>query len=103
MCGARKRWRRAPPARPATARSSGFLDLDLLRCRFGRFRNCELQDSIGHRGLDARWVDTRGQLQHAQEYAIAAPAELNVFVLLIFLDPLLYADRHGIVLDRGRD
>src|SRR3984885_9738424 len=80
-----------------------FLDLDFLRLGFGRFRNRDLQDAIRHGGLNARRIDAGRQLKHAQEYAVAALAELNVLVFRIFLDLLLAANGEGVIVNRNLD
>src|ERR1700729_2825187 len=113
ICGTRQvRREERRPARPAAAwGSSGglilllglFLDLDFLRLGFGRLRNRDLQDAVRHGGLNARRIDAGRQLQHAQEYAVAALAELNVFVFLVFLDLLLAANGEGVIVNRNLD
>src|SRR3984885_3795093 len=114
ICGTRQvRREEGRPARPAAAwgDSSGglilllglFLNLDFLRLGFGRLRNRNLQNAVRHGGLNARRIDAGRQLQHAQEYAVAALAELNVLVLLVFLDLLLAANGEGVIVNRNLD
>src|ERR1700726_3256133 len=114
ICGTRQVHREERrPARPAAAwadSSSGlilllglFLDLDFLRLGFGRLRSCDLQDAVRHGGLNARRIDAGRQLQHTQEYAVAALAELNVLVFLVFLDLLLAANGEGVIVNRNLD
>jgi hypothetical protein len=78
-----------------------FLNLDFLRLGFGRLRNYDLQDAVRHGGLNVRRIDAGRQLQHAQEYAVAALAELNVLVFLVLLDLLLTANGEGVIVDRS--
>src|ERR1700676_5149323 len=80
-----------------------FLDLDFLRLGFGRLRNRDLQNAVRHGGLNARRIDAGRQLQHTQEYAVAALAELNVLVFLVFLDLLLATNGEGVIVDRNLD
>src|ERR1700722_10918302 len=80
-----------------------FLDLDFLRLGFGGLRNCDLQDAVRHGGLNVRRIDSGRQLQHTQEYAVAALAELNVLVFLVLLDLLLAANGEGVIVDRNLD
>src|ERR1700722_13739601 len=114
ICGTRRaRWEERRPARPRgrLGDSSGrlilllglFLDLDFLRLGFDRLRNCDLQDAVRHGGLNARRIDAGRQLQHTQEYAVAALAELNVLVFLVFLDLLLAANGESIIVNRNLD
>src|ERR1700709_2606948 len=101
-------------ARPATAwGSSGLLGLavlcfrvlhlDLLRLPVPRLRNHDLENSVRHRGLDARRIDAGRELQYAEEHAVASFAVLNVLIVLILLDPLFAADSEGVILDRYLD
>src|SRR6202012_2342594 len=78
-----------------------LLDLDSLRLGFCRLRNRNLQNAVRHGGLNARRIDAGGQLQHAQENAVAALAELNVLVFLVFLDLLLAANGEGVIVNRN--
>src|ERR1700733_7919141 len=114
ICGTRQvRREERRPARPAgrLGDSSGglvlllglFLNLDFLRLGFGRLRNRNLQNAVRHGGLNARRIDAGRQLQHAQEYAVAALAELNVLVFLIFLDLLLATNGEGVIVNRNLD
>src|SRR3981189_2401088 len=108
---ARREEKRQTRPAPAWGISSGFLgpllglflDFDFLRLGFGRLRNGDLQNSVRHGCLHAGRIDASRQLQPAQEHAIASLAELDVLVLLGFLDLLLAADGEGVILDRYLD
>src|SRR3984957_1199589 len=114
ICGTRQVRREVKTASASRGRlgdSSGgpilllglFLDLDFLRLGFGRLRDRDLQNAVRHGGLNARRIDAGRQLQHAQEYAVAAFAELNVLVFLVFLDLLLAANGEGVIVNRNLD
>src|SRR3984893_1455062 len=98
-----------PPARPAAAwgtqaaalfscfassLTSIFFGSDFARVRINVVRQC---------GRNARRIDAGRQLQHTQEYAVAALAELNVLVFLVFLDLLLAANGEGVIVNRNLD
>src|SRR5258705_9981405 len=84
---------------------SGFrFHLDfLLRIVLLGFWNSELQNPVGHRGLNGRGVDASGQLDGSQKGPINALAHANIAVTFLVLVFLLATDGQKVVLERNLD